>query len=658
MSLISTATQNGRSVRHVLAMLALAVTTISLQVSLPWISNSVAKRFDQSAWGKTETWDQFLVDRFRFYCMFKPSLQESKPLRFQSAAVSGEELVVLFALPKSAGPDARCPMIRCHLKAGTIRRSFASPGIRHVVSDGQKIWWLPVYSRPISPFVWEGRPVGLVSLNSGRTLVQLIEFTNGQWTPTEQFVTRPKALDSAIEPFIRAQMINGRVVAIRNAITQFYYRTDLEFGTEAMAKGAGQGIGRAIDLFKPSALVDAGWRKFSENSEIVLTPPGSSLIVAQQKNYAVRSFSRLWFDQDQLWSLRAAIELQRAPTAKSKRSIGFLCENLEQVGYPRYFVGSPLRWELDEVGSDQRVQMSMTTSISNQSTSRRSNFGEHLVVTGQGDEVYVVNVNRTDGRIAVMQLVDQQARLIGETADPINWRCYLDVFVALMMFAVVPTAVLVLFARFIQRRSSSIRAVRAGLSVELASISRRSIARGIDLMFLGGGGCLAVAFHPGLLAWWLTVVWIVKNEQAIDYLPRSWPLFQAKLQDALRTFSDCFVIPIDGRLLAIVGLFFVFQVILQGRTGYTIGKWLVGIQAVGTTYRPPGIARSLLRELILIPESLGLLSWWPAVVAILSTTDRQRIGDLLADTVVIRTSPPNSMKCTADVVNAAVPLSG
>ena len=102
-----------------------------------------------------------------------------------------------------------------------------------------------------------------------------------------------------------------------------------------------------------------------------------------------------------------------------------------------------------------------------------------------------------------------------------------------------------------------------------------------------------------------------------------------------------------GFLVAIawaVGIF-VLAVLIEGRTGAFVGKWLCGLRVVRTTLRPCSRKRILLRELLLCVDTANLLSPIPAVFAILSNEQRQRIGDLVADTIVVEhrvsEQPPN-----------------
>lgn len=73
-------------------------------------------------------------------------------------------------------------------------------------------------------------------------------------------------------------------------------------------------------------------------------------------------------------------------------------------------------------------------------------------------------------------------------------------------------------------------------------------------------------------------------------------------------------------------------VLLQGATGYTPGKRLLGIRVIRADRGHPGIRAALIRTLPLIIEQWGVF----ALVAMLRSPARQRIGDRWARTYVVR----------------------
>ena len=88
------------------------------------------------------------------------------------------------------------------------------------------------------------------------------------------------------------------------------------------------------------------------------------------------------------------------------------------------------------------------------------------------------------------------------------------------------------------------------------------------------------------------------------------------------------------------GLFFVLWVgihlfqwlILQGLTGWTVGKWLLGIRVVDAGGQPPGVLAAVKRTLPLLFEWTTLI----ALIAMYRDPYARRIGDRWAGTYVVR----------------------
>ena len=93
----------------------------------------------------------------------------------------------------------------------------------------------------------------------------------------------------------------------------------------------------------------------------------------------------------------------------------------------------------------------------------------------------------------------------------------------------------------------------------------------------------------------------------------------------------------DGVLVVAVLVAWTFKLFLEGRFGITPGKWLMDIRTVRSTLRPCGFARALVRDVLLYGIDFPyLLTPIPAVISLVLSDHRQRLGDRVADTVVIR----------------------
>jgi uncharacterized RDD family membrane protein YckC len=147
-------------------------------------------------------------------------------------------------------------------------------------------------------------------------------------------------------------------------------------------------------------------------------------------------------------------------------------------------------------------------------------------------------------------------------------------------------------------------------TVLLATLIRRFLARLVDLFLIGGPLTLQALY---LFQFEYNAAIFSVIEAAIEGRKPLAPLIPA-------------VIWIGPAWLALI--------VSAGICGYTPGKWLCGIRVLRTTLRPCGVLRSLLRELLLwidVPQGVTAI---PAVICLIATQNRQRIGDLAADTIV------------------------
>jgi uncharacterized RDD family membrane protein YckC len=85
------------------------------------------------------------------------------------------------------------------------------------------------------------------------------------------------------------------------------------------------------------------------------------------------------------------------------------------------------------------------------------------------------------------------------------------------------------------------------------------------------------------------------------------------------------------------GLFVVgYYILLEGYLGQTIGKMATGIKVVSeATGANPGVAAAAIRTVVRLID--GLFSYLVAFITVLASAKRQRLGDMAARTLVVRT---------------------
>ncbi len=154
-------------------------------------------------------------------------------------------------------------------------------------------------------------------------------------------------------------------------------------------------------------------------------------------------------------------------------------------------------------------------------------------------------------------------------------------------------------------------------TVELASFTRRAIARVLDYFVY------VAAFYLIALAFGMS-----SQEQVQQDIDR---LFSFGPEGLLLRFLWMMLSLVICSLIIVI-----VNSVLQGGWGVTLGKWLCGIRTVRSTLRPCGFARALVRELLLLVDTLLAISYLPGTLMFAFTSCRQRIGDLVADTIVIR----------------------
>ena len=102
------------------------------------------------------------------------------------------------------------------------------------------------------------------------------------------------------------------------------------------------------------------------------------------------------------------------------------------------------------------------------------------------------------------------------------------------------------------------------------------------------------------------------------------------------TDDDTVTLADTGALVAAaaltVGWVVLNDVLLQGATGATVGKFITGVRTVRPDGRRPGVGRALVRTLMLVVDGIMPLGLWVA----LFSQGHRRLGDMVADTYVVK----------------------
>jgi hypothetical protein len=103
-----------------------------------------------------------------------------------------------------------------------------------------------------------------------------------------------------------------------------------------------------------------------------------------------------------------------------------------------------------------------------------------------------------------------------------------------------------------------------------------------------------------------------------------------------------------------IGVVF-YYLLLEGLTGYTLGKFVLRIQVVNENGGVPGFVKSLIRTSLRLVETNPLLMGGiPAGICVLVTPKKQRLGDLAAKTYVVKVRDLNTSSRRKTIILAIV----
>ena len=83
-------------------------------------------------------------------------------------------------------------------------------------------------------------------------------------------------------------------------------------------------------------------------------------------------------------------------------------------------------------------------------------------------------------------------------------------------------------------------------------------------------------------------------------------------------------------------LWFAYFVYFEGKRGQTLGKRLMGVVVVREDGSPCGYGAAAVRTFTRLVDGIGVVPYLVGLIVVLVTDRNQRLGDLLAGTVVVR----------------------
>lgn len=147
---------------------------------------------------------------------------------------------------------------------------------------------------------------------------------------------------------------------------------------------------------------------------------------------------------------------------------------------------------------------------------------------------------------------------------------------------------------------------------DLASLTRRGIARTIDQLLIN---------MPGSIMFWIALSSFDVDEAMSAIKRDPLPFFMSLLW-------------LIGVLLGGLLLGWVVYSVTEGLWGISPGKWICGVRVWRRTLRPCGVFRAAVRLVLLIVD--GFFGYGIGLATAGLSACRQRVGDMAMDTVVVR----------------------
>ncbi len=151
-------------------------------------------------------------------------------------------------------------------------------------------------------------------------------------------------------------------------------------------------------------------------------------------------------------------------------------------------------------------------------------------------------------------------------------------------------------------------------TVRLASLGRRAAARLIDSLIFS---------TPTVLLG----IWLYWNFDFNAWYER----FATNFWESLQSLAVVVLASLAYSLIV-----FLFVATTEGLWGWSPGKYLCGIRVIRTTLEPIGILRGLVRQFLLFVD--GFFNYLVGVLLIAYLVKQQRLGDLVADAIVVEAS--------------------
>lgn len=179
--------------------------------------------------------------------------------------------------------------------------------------------------------------------------------------------------------------------------------------------------------------------------------------------------------------------------------------------------------------------------------------------------------------------------------------------------------VALLFIVFVRRRESFLVDLPTPPGYELASFHRRLIAFTIDAFLV------QMVAYPVVLAPWFAA----HIDMTADFAEMSEQFQLTLLTDGQEFF---------WRWMAASAMFVVYGAVCEGLFAATVGKLIMGLRICSDEGKSCTLGAIMTRNVLRFVELYPAMQFAPTVIFVIMTRNRQRIGDLIARTIVVERS--------------------
>ena len=426
-------------------------------------------------------------------------------------------------------------------------------------------------------FLYGDRPA-IVDLDDDGVKYRLYAFADGEWSEGDEVAIPGANRTWHVDEITGVSVMDPCTGCARPTAAQTY------FLQVASTNGKDYLIYRDVTLGKEFTAFREGF-DFISNDIGIASGMAPENVAAETTGWTRLNFEPNSYGQFQVWADRLIVNSQ---TINDRQTVQIWEKQLSAVNAPFRLVATPI---IDVRGG---FNAGLVSSLDR----------ERLYLIGE-DSLQFTSYEYRDGQLTHVQLpwdtdMKQAIRWLGPTL--------------FQLCGILCCGVLMLVggAEWISRFQNTYYEFGIQSRI-LAPIWKRCLARGIDLLLIFAL-LICDVLRPGLEGF-IGIVMDIADHGNLS---------------GQHNFDELFT-PSTVWMIVMFAIF----VSMQAYTGLTPGKWLCGLRTVRTTLRPCGFARSLLRELVLCFDAPLLLTVLPAVSCLLLTHNRQRIGDLMADTIVI-----------------------